>query len=95
MALTIRALRNHFSTNANPYYAHASWSQVVETEAFIDRMASGRTTISKIEILAVFQLAIHEPRLIRMDGLRCLHFRVQRLMAGFHGLAGHLAAGLH
>lgn len=60
MALTIRTMRNHLGTSDKPYYALASVSELVECEAFIDRMASGRTTISKTDIIAVFQLAREE-----------------------------------
>jgi hypothetical protein len=60
MALTIRAMRNNLGTSDSPYYALATWSEVVENETFIDRMAAGRTTLSKTDILAVFQLAREE-----------------------------------
>jgi len=57
MALNIRAMRNNLGTSRSPYYALASWPGVVDTEAFIDQMAAARTTISKTDIVAVFQLA--------------------------------------
>jgi len=60
MALSIRAMRNNLGTSTSPYYALASWSSVVDSEAFMDRMAAARTTISKTDILAVFQLAREE-----------------------------------
>jgi hypothetical protein len=53
VALTIRAMRNNLGTSENPYFALASWSEVVDNEAFIDRMTTGRTTLSKTDILAV------------------------------------------
>lgn len=68
MSLTIRAMRNHLGTSEKPYYALASWSEVVESEAFIDRMAAGRTTISKTDILAVFQLAREELARLLAEG---------------------------
>jgi hypothetical protein len=54
MALTIRAMRNNLGTSESPYYALASWSELVETDAFIDRMSAGRTTFTKTDIIAVF-----------------------------------------
>ncbi|MGO8693597.1 MAG: DNA-binding domain-containing protein [Rectinemataceae bacterium] len=60
MAVTIRAMRNNLGTSESPYYALASWSRVVESQAFMDRMAAGRTTLSMTDIIAVFQLAREE-----------------------------------
>ncbi|HUX42420.1 MAG TPA: DNA-binding domain-containing protein [Rectinemataceae bacterium] len=60
MALRIRAIRNNLRSGPNPWYALASWSDTIESEAFIDRMAAGRTTLSKTDILAVCQLAREE-----------------------------------
>ncbi|MGA2548345.1 MAG: DNA-binding domain-containing protein [Rectinemataceae bacterium] len=60
MALKIRAVRNNLGTSESPYYALAAWSELIETEDFIDRMAAGRTTLSKTDIVAVFQLAREE-----------------------------------
>lgn len=68
MSLTIRTMRNHLGTSEKPYYALASWSEVVDSEAFIDRMAAGRTTLSKTDILAVFQLAREELARLLADG---------------------------
>jgi len=52
---------NELVTNALKYafpgHALASWSSLVESDSFIDRMAQGRTTLSKTDIVAVFQLA--------------------------------------
>lgn len=53
VALLIRAAHNNLATSESPYYALASWSQVVDREAFIDRMAAGRTSISKADIVGV------------------------------------------
>ena len=61
-------MRNNLGTSQSPYYALASWSEVVESEAFIDRMAAGRTTISKTDILAVFQLAREELARLLSEG---------------------------
>jgi DNA-binding domain/Domain of unknown function (DUF4469) with IG-like fold len=60
MALRIRAVRNNLGTSESAYYALASWSEVVESDDFIRRMAAGRTTLSKTDIIAVFQLAREE-----------------------------------
>jgi len=60
MALTIRAMKNNLGTSENPYYALASWSGIVESDDFLNRMAQARTTLSKTDILAVFQLAREE-----------------------------------
>jgi len=60
MALTIRAMRNNLGKGSSPYYALASWSGIVEPEDFIDRMAAMPTTLSKTDIVAVFQLAREE-----------------------------------
>jgi hypothetical protein len=61
-------MRNHLGTSEKPYYALASWSEVVDSEAFIDRMAAGRTTLSKTDIVAVFQLAREELARLLADG---------------------------
>jgi hypothetical protein len=68
MSLTIRAMRNHLGTSEKPFYALASWSGVVDSDAFIDRMAAGRTTLSKTDIIAVFQLAREELGRLLADG---------------------------
>ena len=68
MALTIRAARNTFGTSDRPYYARASWGTAVDTERFIDRMAEGRTTLSKTDILAVFQLEREELATLLSEG---------------------------
>lgn len=68
MALKIRAIQNNLGTSDSPYYALAARSDLIETEAFIDRMAAGRTTISKTEILAVFQLAREELTRLLAEG---------------------------
>jgi hypothetical protein len=60
MPLRIRATRNNLGTSDSPYYALASWSEIIESDEFIARMASGRTTLSKTDIIAVFQLAREE-----------------------------------
>jgi hypothetical protein len=53
-------MRNNLGTSESPYYAFAAWSETVGSEGFIDRMAAGRTTLSKTDIIAVFQLAREE-----------------------------------
>jgi hypothetical protein len=68
MPLTIRAMRNHLGTSEYPYYALASWYEFIDSEAFIDRMAVGRTTLSKTDIIAVFQLAREELARLLADG---------------------------
>ena len=68
MALTIRAIRNNLGSGARPWYALASWSELIESDAFIDRMAAGRTTLSKTDILAVFQLAGEELTKLLAEG---------------------------
>jgi len=68
MALTIRAMRNNLGTSESPFYALASWSEVVDSEKFIDRMAAGRTTLSKTDIIAVFQLAREELARLLSEG---------------------------
>jgi hypothetical protein len=60
MAVKIRAVRNNLGTGSLPWHAQASWSRLVDTEAFVNRMAAGRTTVTRTEILAVFQLAREE-----------------------------------
>jgi hypothetical protein len=60
MALKIRAMKSNLGTSKRAWFAQASWSRLVDSEAFINRMAAARTTISKTEILAVFQLAREE-----------------------------------
>jgi len=68
MALRIRAIRNNLRSGPNPWYALASWSDTIESEAFIDRMAAGRTTLSKTDILAVCQLAREELTKLLAEG---------------------------
>jgi hypothetical protein len=68
MALTIRAMQNNLGTSESPYYALASWSELVEADDFIDRMAAGRTTLSKTDIIAVFQLAREELSRLLAEG---------------------------
>jgi len=68
MPLTIRAMRNHLGTSEYPYYALASWYDFIDSDAFIDRMAAGRTTLSKTDIVAVFQLAREELTRLLADG---------------------------
>ncbi len=68
MSLTIRAMRNHLGTSEYPYYALASWYEFIDSDAFMDRMAAGRTTLSKTDIIAVFQLAREELARLLADG---------------------------
>jgi hypothetical protein len=68
MALAIRAMRNNLGKGASPYYALASWSGLVESEDFIDRMAATPTTLSKTDIVAVFQLAREELSSLLAEG---------------------------
>ena len=68
MSLTIRAMRNHLGTSEYPYYALASWYEFIDSDAFVDRMAAGRTTLSKTDIVAVFQLAREELARLLADG---------------------------
>ena len=68
MSLTIRAMRNHLGTSEYPYYALASWYEFINSDAFMDRMAAGRTTLSKTDIIAVFQLAREELARLLADG---------------------------
>jgi hypothetical protein len=60
VSLTIRAMRNHLGTSDKPFYALASVSEIIQSETFIDRMASSGTSVSKPDIIAVFQLAREE-----------------------------------
>ena len=68
MALRIRALRNNLPGDKERWYAFASHPSTIGTEAFIDRMAAGRTTITRTEILAVFQLAREELTALLAEG---------------------------
>lgn len=68
MALSVRAARNNLGTSDSRYYALASWSEVVDCDRFVERMAAGRTTFSKAEILGVFQLAREELISLLADG---------------------------
>ena len=61
-------MRNNLGTSESPFYALASWSEVVDSEKFIDRMAAGRTTLSKTDIIAVFQLAREELARLLSEG---------------------------
>jgi hypothetical protein len=60
LAITIHAARNNLGTSKSRYYALASSSRSVSCDQLVDRMAAGRTTFSKAEILGVFQLAREE-----------------------------------
>jgi hypothetical protein len=68
MALRIRAARNNLGTSESAFYALAAWSEVVESDDFIERMALGRTTLSKSDIMAVFQLAREELARLLAEG---------------------------
>lgn len=68
MALNIQAARNTFGTSDRPYYALASWTQSTDCERFIDRMAHSNTTLSKADIVAVFQLAREELASLLAEG---------------------------
>jgi hypothetical protein len=68
MALRIRAARNNLATSESPYYALAIWSEVVDCDKFIDRMAAGRTSFSKTDIVGVFQLAREELARLLAEG---------------------------
>jgi hypothetical protein len=68
MALLIRAARNNLTTSESPYYALASWPEVIDCDKFIDRMAAGRTSFSKADIVGVFQLAREELARLLAEG---------------------------
>jgi hypothetical protein len=68
MAINIRTARNNFGTSESPFYAVASWSQTIDRDRFIDRMAAGRTSFSKADILGVFQLAREELASLLAEG---------------------------
>lgn len=68
MALGIQAAKNTFGTSERPYYAQASWTQSIDCKKFIDRMAQARTTLSKTDIVAVFQLAREELASLLAEG---------------------------
>lgn len=68
MAVGIRAVRNNLPANEGSYYALASWSSLVRADSFIDKMAKGGTTLSKADIVAVFQLAREELTKLLADG---------------------------
>jgi hypothetical protein len=60
MCLNLAATILQVGRGSLPPCALASWSCLVEGDGFIERMAAGRTTLSKTDIIAVFQLAREE-----------------------------------
>ena len=56
VALTISVFKNNLATSPKPYFVRSCNAEVVDYDRLVDSMARGRTTISKVEILAVMQL---------------------------------------
>jgi hypothetical protein len=56
MALKVSAFKNNLTTSPKPYFVRSCNAEVVEYDRLVGIMAGGRTTVSKIEILAVMQL---------------------------------------
>jgi hypothetical protein len=56
MALKIAVVKNHLPTCPSPYIVRSESLDVVELEKLIELMASGRTTLTKTDILAAMQL---------------------------------------
>lgn len=68
MSIKIDVKRNHFSTTDKPYYPHVERSDVLEYEQFVDDMASGRTTLTKPDIIATNELFKEELAKLLEDG---------------------------
>jgi hypothetical protein len=56
MALKIAVVKSYLPVCPSPYIVRSSSSDVVEYERLVDLMASGRTTLSKTDILAAMRL---------------------------------------
>ena len=56
MALKIAVLKTFLPNCPSPYIVRSASSEVVEFDRFVDFMAEGRTTLSRIDILAAMQL---------------------------------------
>ena len=56
MALKIAVLKTYLPNCPSPYIVRSSSSELVEFDRFVDFMAEGRTTLSRIDILAAMQL---------------------------------------
>ena len=60
MPLSISALRNHLASCEKPFYVHSSNAGTIEYEDLLDRLADGRTTITRPDAMAVIQLLMME-----------------------------------
>ncbi len=56
MALKIAVLKTYLPNCPSPYIVRSASSDVVEFDRFVDFMAEGRTTLSRVDILAAMQL---------------------------------------
>ena len=56
MALKIAVLKTFLPNCPSPYIVRSASSELVEFDRFVDFMAEGRTTLSRIDILAAMQL---------------------------------------
>lgn len=56
MALKIAVVKNHLPTCQSPYIVRSAKQATVEFDRFLDIMASGRTTLTRTDIVAAMQL---------------------------------------
>ncbi|HUW71510.1 MAG TPA: DNA-binding domain-containing protein [bacterium] len=58
--LKVSAVQNHFPDASKPYVAHTSYKEIIDFDGLVDRMATGRTTISKPDLAGTFALLSEE-----------------------------------
>ena len=68
MAFRISVLPNHLPGHQNPFVVRASKVEFIEYDRFVDLMAQGRTTVTRIDILGVMELLSAELRRLLADG---------------------------
>jgi hypothetical protein len=56
MALKITVRKNCLPACSSPFIVHSETSAVIDYDRFVDLMSRGRTTLSKVDILAAMQL---------------------------------------
>jgi len=68
MPLSITALRNHLASCEKPYYVRSSNAGTIAYDDLLDRLAEGRTTITKPDAMAAIQLLMMEMDRALADG---------------------------
>lgn len=68
MSLKIAAYKNHLKSCAEPFLVRSNNSELVEFDQLVDRMAKGRTTLTKADLLGAMQLYKEELQALLSDG---------------------------